>query len=798
MAASALDKSTVVPERLTPAKVARVEIPVSGMTCAACQSFVQRTLRDEAGVNDATVNLMLHNASVLYDPAVISPAKMIATIQEAGYGAELPGAGASVLQDQEQHDKEQFREYEVLRRKAVFSIAAGVLAMLLSLPLMTKSDAAVQTVNDPFMQWSARELAPALRHLLPWVFAWSGNTIRWILLLLSAVVAFWAGRRFYTKAWSALRHRTADMNTLVALGTGTAFLYSTAVTVAPKFFMVHGLAPDVYFEAGILIIGLVLTGNALESRAKSSTTTALRKLVQLQPKTARVVRENGEFDLPLESLVEGDVVLVRPGERIATDGRILSGKSSVDESMLTGEALPVEKQVQDRVIGGTLNQRGTFQYTVTALGAESMLSQIVRLLREAQGARPPIQHLADRISAVFVPTVLGLAALTFFGWRILDAHAGALQAFAEAVSVLVIACPCAMGLAVPTAVMAATGRAAGAGLLVKGGEALQRMEKVRAVVLDKTGTITHGKPVVLAVVCVPGGASSEIDVLQMAAALERVSEHPLGESIVDHAKRLGLSLPEPEQFESLTGLGVEGQLSGHSVAVGNRTLMKQRAVPIDALLPRYEQEAERGYTPVWVAQDGRLAGMIVVADTVKPGSAAAIRQLQEQKLHVVMLTGDNEKTARAVAREVGIESVFAEVLPEGKLDAIRRIQSEYGAVAMVGDGINDAPALAQSEVGITMATGSDIAMDAGDITLVRSDLQGVAAAIRLSRGTMRIMRQNLFWAFAYNVVGIPVAAGLLYPAFGILLSPVLASAAMAFSSVSVVANSLRLNRLRIA
>jgi Cu+-exporting ATPase len=782
----------------TPDTLARIQIPVTGMTCAACQSFVQRTLVDEEGVKDATVNLMLHSATVIYDPKLVSPGEMVEKIRSTGYGAELPAPNASVLETQQKNDDDQIQEYRQLRVKAAVSVTAGVFAMILSLPLMTKmASPGMEQMKDPFMNWSSTVLAPGLQKALPWLFELDDNTIRWTLLALSVVIVAWAGRRFYVKAWSALRHRTADMNTLVALGTGTAFLYSTASTVAPDFFFAHGIAPDVYFEAGLLIIGLVLTGNTLESRAKGSTAIALRKLVQLQPKTARVLRHDKEFDLPMESLVEGDVVVVRPGERIATDGVVVSGRSSVDESMLTGEPLPVEKQAEDHVIGGTLNQRGTLQYRTTTLGADSTLSHIVRLLREAQGSRAPIQHLADRISAIFVPTVLVLAILTFLGWHFLAPNAGIMQAFAEAVAVLVIACPCAMGLAVPTAVMTATGRGANAGLLIKGGEALQRLEKVKAVVLDKTGTITAGKPTVASVILNANAGYSEENVLRIAAALERVSEHPLGESIVHHAMKLGYALPQPESFDSLTGLGVVGNVEGRDVAIGNRKLMEQRGVSKVALSTQFQDEAGHGRTPVWVAIDGQVAGLIVVADPIKPTSINAIRALHEEGLRVVMLTGDNERTAQAVAREVGIDEVIAGVLPEGKLDAIRRLQAEHGIVAMVGDGVNDAPALAQADVGITMASGSDVAMEAGDVTLMRSDLKGVATAIALSRGTMRIMRQNLFWAFAYNVIGIPIAAGLLYPFFGILLSPVLASAAMALSSVSVVTNSLRLSRLRL-
>ncbi|HTD54217.1 MAG TPA: heavy metal translocating P-type ATPase, partial [Silvibacterium sp.] len=461
--------SSATPERVT--------IPVTGMTCAACQSFVQRTLAEEPGVRDAAVNLMLHNATVTFDPSVISPGKLVEKIRGTGYGAELPVARASVLEEQEKHDEEQVREYLRLRAKAIVSVITGAVAMVFSMPLMSMSAAGgLERMKDPFMGWSMRVLDPVLRDAMPWLYAMNENAIRWSLLALSAFIAGWAGRRFYVKAWSALRHKTADMNTLVALGTGAAFLYSAAITVAPGFFVAHGIAPDVYYEAGILIIGLVLVGNALESRAKGRTLLALRRLAQLQPKTARVLQGENELDVPVEMLQPGDVIRVRPGDRIPADGEVVAGRSSVDESMLTGESLPVQKSPGDRVIGGTLNGRGSLEYRATAVGAESMLAQIVRLLRDAQGSRAPIQSLADRISAIFVPAVLGLAVVTFLGWEIFGRSYGSMQAFAAAVTVLVIACPCAMGLAVPTAVMVATGRGAQFGLLVKGGEALQRLE----------------------------------------------------------------------------------------------------------------------------------------------------------------------------------------------------------------------------------------------------------------------------------------------------------------------------------
>ena len=785
----------------------RVTIPVSGMTCAACQSFIQRTLADEAGVQDATVNLMLHNATVNFDPKVISTAALVEKIRSTGYGAEIPVPDRSILEEQEKHDQDQLLEYKQLRLKAVVSLMAGTVAMILSVPLMSMTSVGgMERMKDPLMSWFMRVLDPALRKALPWMYAIRGDAIRWFLFALSAFIILWAGRRFYVKAWSALLHKTADMNTLVALGTGAAFLYSAATTIAPGFFLAHGIAPDTYFEAGILIIGLVLTGNTLESRAKGQTAVALRKLVQMQPKTARVLREGTEYDLPLDAIQRDDLILVRPGERIPTDGEVVSGKSSVDESMLTGESLPVEKTASDRVMGGTLNQTGSFQYHATTLGADSTLAQIVRLLREAQGSRAPIQWLADRISAIFVPTVLCIAIVTFFAWHFFAPGLGIMQGFAAAVTVLVIACPCAMGLAVPTAVMVATGRGATFGLLIKGGEALQKLEKIDTVVLDKTGTITAGRPEVTDFLLSPesitdviGGHShtTEDRVLRIAAALERASEHPLAAAVVRYAQERGLNLPQPGSFESQTGHGVFGIVEGNLTVIGNAALMKNNSISVQTLTTAAERLAEEGKTPLWVAINGSLAGIIAVADTVKPTSIEAIRDFHREGLRVVMLTGDDERTARAIARQVGVDDVIAGVLPRGKVDAIKRLQAEHRTVAMVGDGVNDAPALAQAQVGITMASGSDVAMEAGDVTLMRSELTGVAAAIALSRGTMRVIRQNLFWAFIYNVIGIPLAAGALYPVFGLLLSPVIASATMALSSFSVVTNSLRLRGLKL-
>ena len=778
--------------------------PVTGMTCAACQSFVERTLAAQPGVKSASVNLMLHNASVTFDPTLIGAEALVEAVRESGYGAELAEQAESVLRQQQEHDREQLLEYLGLRRKAVVSVIAGAAAMILSMPLMTMGRmGGMEHIRDPLLSFSMRWIDPILSRSLPWLYRIPASALRWTLFALTCAALAWAGRRFFVRAWSALRHGTADMNSLVALGTGAAFLYSTAATMFPAFFVVHGIAPDVYYEAVVLIVALVLVGNTLEARSKRQTAAALAKLVALQPRTARAFRDGSELEIAVDEIRRGDVVLIRPGERIAVDGDILDGASAVDESMLTGESIPVVKCAGNHVLGGTLNQNGSFRYRASRIGAESTLAQIVRLLRDAQSSRAPIQKLADRISAIFVPTVLGISIVTFAAWRLLAPGAGLMQAFASAVTVLVIACPCAMGLAVPTAVMVATGRGAHFGILVKGGEALERLGKIDTVVLDKTGTITEGRPRVtdfllapeFAVQLVDTSTAAIRDTLALVAAVERRSEHPLAAAVVSYAAELEALAPEPDSFEAHVGQGAVGVVSGLAVVVGNSSLLESYGIDLAPLQPAAERLAGEGKTLVWVGIGGRLRALVGVADTVRPSSAQAISGLRSAGLKVVMLTGDNQHTASAIARQVHVDDVVAGVRPAGKLEVIERLQSEGRRVAMVGDGINDAPALAKADVGIAMASGSDIAMEAGDVTLMRSDLGRVAMAIHLSRRTMCVMRQNLFWALVYNLIGIPIAAGILYPS--LVLSPVLASAAMAMSSVSVVSNSLRLRRVKL-
>jgi Cu+-exporting ATPase len=795
------------PPAATPAVTApgaaAVVLNVDGMTCAACSARVQRALGAVPGVQDAAVNLMLANARVSYDPAQLSVATLLEVVQRSGYDASLPSPAQSAIEAQAARDAAQAREYAALRTKAIVSGVAGAVAMLVSMPLMAAGEhgaAAGARAPDPVMQWTMHAVSPALERAMPWLYALPPAGLTRGLLALTIGVMAWAGRHFYARAWTAFRHRAADMNTLVAVGTGAAFAYSLLATLVPDRFRALGLAPDVYYEAVVIIIAFILTGNAFEARAKQRTASALRALAGLQPALARVERAGAEVDVPVADVRRGDVVRVRPGERVPVDGVVLDGASAVDESMLTGESLPVPKGAGDRAIGGTINGTGSLRLRATTLGSDSVLARLVQLMRDAQGSRAPIQSLADRISAVFVPVVLSLAIATFATWFVaVHAHGGSLaeavvRGVATSVSVLIIACPCAMGLAVPTAVMVATGRGAERGLLIKGGEALQRAGEVTTVVLDKTGTVTAGTPTVTDVVLPAAPPVTELELLGLAASLERASEHPLAAAVVRAAEARGAALADVDGFASVTGRGVSGVVAGRAVLVGNARHLDDRGVvaaPLEAAAARLSASAR---TTMFVAVDGALAGLLAVADPVRPTSRAAVARLEALGLEVVLLTGDQEATALAVAREAGITRVVAGVLPEGKVAEVERLQRAGRVVAMVGDGVNDAPALARADVGLAIGTGTDVAVEAADLALMRGDLHGVADAIVLSRRTMRTIRQNLFWAFAYNTVGLPIAAGALYPVMGLLLSPMLASAAMAFSSVSVVANSLRLRR----
>jgi P-type Cu+ transporter len=742
------------------AESSTLDLDISGMTCAACQANVQRALKRQPGVNDASVNLMTGQAQVIFDPALIQPPQLVAAVKTIGYGAEPASQERSAVADQEARDREQEAEFRSLVRRAAVTGALGALAMVV-MPIVPVAHA----------------------------------TFNWLLLGITAAVMLTTGRTFYVRGFRALLHRTPDMNSLVAVGTGAAFVYSLIATVRPGVFRSGGLAPDVYYEAVIIIIALVLAGRAMEARAKRQTASALRQLAALQPTTARIVDADGDRELPVESVRPGNMLLVKPGERVPVDGEIVEGTTAIDESMLTGESLPVTKSAGDTVIGATINRSGAFTMRATAVGPDSVLAQIVRLMRSAQASRAPIQELADQVSAVFVPTVMAVSAVTFVAWLVFSDAAPLVRAFSAAVSVLIIACPCAMGLAVPTAVMVATGRGASLGALIKGGEALQRAGDVTTVVVDKTGTLTEGRPSVVDVWAADDGHVGSI--LAAAAAVESLSEHPLADAIVRHARERGVPAARARDFASEPGRGARAVVDGRIVLVGNSPWLTEHGVEVGAAHATIDSFARAGRTAVLVAVDGRVELVLAIADPLRATSRDAVAALRDMGLDVVMLTGDSRATAEAIAQQAGIDRIVAGVLPAGKVDEVKRLQQAGAVVAMVGDGINDAPALAQADVGIAIGSGTDVALDAADIALMRADLHGAVAAIRLSRRTMRTMKQNLFWAFVYNIIGIPVAAGALYPAMGLLLTPVVASAAMAFSSVSVVLNSLRLKTARL-
>jgi Cu+-exporting ATPase len=632
-----------------------------------------------------------------------------------------------------------------------------------------------------------------VQHVLP------SGWLPWVELVLASPVVLWGGWPFFQRGWASLINRSTNMFTLIAMGTGVAYVYSLVATIAPQLFPssfrdMSGTVP-VYFEAAAAITTLVLLGQVLELRARSRTGAAIRALLDLSPKTARVLRDGREEDIPLDQVKAGDRLRVRPGEKIPVDGAVLEGNSSIDESMITGESMPVDKAAGDRVIGATVNGTGSFIMRAEHVGGETLLAQIVRLVSQAQRSRAPIQRLADRVAGWFVPAVIAIAVVTFIAWSLLGPEPRLAHALVNAVAVLIIACPCALGLATPMAIMVGTGRGAHAGVLIKNAEALEILEKVDTLVVDKTGTLTEGKPSVESVVAANGLTDAEL--VRLTASVEQGSEHPLGAAIVSAAKANGIALATASEFQSTTGLGVRGKVDGKSVLAGNEKLLAESKVDTHNLLPQAQEMRRNGQTVVFVAVDGRAAGLIGIADPVKPTTQQALRDLKAEGLRIVMLTGDSRSTAAAVARQLGIDNFEAEVLPEKKSSVIQRLQKEGRVVAMAGDGINDAPALAQADVGIAMGTGTDVAMESGGVTLVKGDLAGIARARKLSRATMRNIRQNLFFAFIYNSVGVPVAAGVLYPLFGILLSPILAAAAMSFSSVSVITNSLRLRKMEL-
>jgi Cu+-exporting ATPase len=735
--------------------------PVGGMTCASCIARVEKALLSVPGVISSSVNLASEKATVEYVEGT-ELADLKRAVKEAGY--EL-GPEAETLEDVTTAAR---RESRVVRNRFILAITFGALILVLGF--------GPSFIGKPYLLWA-----------------------------LATPVQFWAGWRFYRGAWGALKHRTTDMNTLIAVGTSAAYLYSVVAILFPGLFVAAGREPALYFDTAALIIGLILLGRFLEARARGQTSEAIKKLIGLQPKTALVIRDGEETEIPVEDVQVGDLILVRPGERMPVDGIVRQGYSSIDESMITGESIPVEKKVGDEVIGATINKTGSFQFEATKVGKDTTLAQIIRLVEEAQGSKAPIQRLADVIASYFVPIVIGIAIITFIIWYFVGPAPAFTFALLNFVAVLIIACPCALGLATPTAIMVGTGKGAENGVLIRSAEALERSHKIRTVLLDKTGTLTQGEPEVTDVIASP--SSSQEEVLRLAASAERGSEHPLGEAIVRAASEKKLELAPTSDFNAIPGHGIEAAVGKKRLLLGNLKLIKDRGLSLNRLEEEANRLWEEGKTVMFLALDSQVVGIIAVADTLKPNAKEALEEIHKMGIETVMLTGDNQRTAEAIAREVGVDRVLAEVLPEHKVQEVKKLQDEGKVVAMVGDGINDAPALAQADIGIAIGTGTDVAMETGDITLISGDLGGIVTAISLSKRTMRTIKQNLFWAFAYNTALIPVAAGILYLVFGQtgvptglhfflgdygFLNPILAAAAMAASSLTVVSNSLRL------
>lgn len=746
--------------------ISELQLGVQGMTCASCVGRVERALNKVEGVLDASVNLATERATVRYLPSSVSPGQLKAAVKASGYEVleSEPGKDRSDLE-------REAREHEVrsLRRAVTFSAVFAIPLVILAM---------VPMLYMPFHMWLMEYM--------------SERTMTWIMLALALPVQFGPGLRFYRLGWKALKNRSPDMNSLVMIGTSAAFFYSLVVTLAPQIFP-EGTA-HVYYEASAVVITLILLGKYFEALAKGRSSEAMKKLLSLQAKTARVVRSGQELEVPTDEVLIGDLVSVRPGEKVPVDGEVIQGNSFVDESMITGEPIPVSKQAGAAVVGGTINQNGAFQFKATKIGADTALAQIIKLVESAQGSKPPIQGLADKVVSVFVPIVLGIAALTFLIWLLVGGTTALSFALVTTVAVLIIACPCAMGLATPTSIMVGTGKAAELGVLFRNGAALEGLQGVNVVAVDKTGTLTKGRPELTDLVTASGFGRTEV--LQLVAAAEEQSEHPIARAIVDAAKKEGVAILPLESFEAVPGYGLEARVQGRLVQVGADRYMHKVGLNVGDFAAQAERLGDEGKSPLYAAIDGQLAAVIAVADPIKDGSPEAVKALHRQGLKVAMITGDNARTAQAIARQLGIDEVLAEVLPSGKSDAVKELQAKGQKVAFVGDGINDAPALAQADVGLAIGTGTDVAVETADVILMSGDLRGVPNALALSRATLRNIKLNLFWAFAYNIVLIPVAAGVLYPAFGWLLSPVLAAAAMGFSSVFVLSNALRLRSFR--
>jgi Cu+-exporting ATPase len=747
-----------------------ITLKLKGMSCASCANNVEQAILAVPGVIDCNVNFGAEQATINYEPQQTNLTEIKAAIEDAGYSS------FSMVEAQGEDDVVQVQKIAEEQELKLKLWTGGIISTFLfvgSLPMMTG-------LKLPF-------IPDFLHH-------------PWLQLILTTPVQFWCGGSFFRNGWKSLKHHTATMDTLIALGTGAAYFYSVVVTLFPGFFISQGLETHVYYEVAAMVITLILLGRFLEHRARGQTSEAIRKLIGLQAKTARVVRDGKEIDVPIQDVIINDIILVRPGEKIPVDGEVIDGNSMVDEAMVTGESLPVKKQPGDEVIGATINKTGSFKFKATRVGKDTFLAQIVKLVQEAQGSKAPIQRLADQVTGWFVPAVIAIAIATFLIW--FNFTGNFTLSLITMVGVLIIACPCALGLATPTSVMVGTGKGAENGILIKDAQSLELAHKIKTIVLDKTGTLTQGKPTVTDFVTAKGTANqNEMNLLKLAASVERNSEHPLAEAVVKYAESQQVNLTEVTDFLAVAGCGVQGIVNHHSVQIGTERWLNELAINTDALQEYKIAWETGGKTVILIAVDGELAGIMGIADALKPSSTAAVKTLQKMGLEVVMLTGDNQPTAEAIAHQVGISQVFAQVRPDQKAAIVKSLQSKIQnpkskIVAMVGDGINDAPALAQADVGIAIGTGTDVAIAASDITLISGDLQAIVTAIQLSRATINNIQQNLFFAFIYNIISIPVAAGILYPIFGWLLNPILAGAAMALSSVSVVSNALRLRKFQ--